>query len=119
MTNRSTPIFQAPVLQSSLLRAPTFPDADATRIARLLHIILIATVAVNLFYSISLLFTVPDPGLNLIVDGVLLGAQVASLLLMHRGRLRLASIILVSGIWVYCNFVIFVFGGSQSPAIVL
>ncbi len=119
MTNRSTPIFQAPVLQSPLLRAPTFPDADATRIARLLHIILVATVAVNLFYSISLLFTVPDPGLNLIVDGVLLVAQLASLLLMHRGRLRLASIILVSGIWVYCNFVIFVFGGSQSPAIVL
>ena len=107
------------LLQARPLGAPIFGDADKTRIARLLHIILLATIAVNLAYSASLLLTVPEPGLNLVVDGALLVAQMASLILVRRGHVRLASNILVGALWFYCNFVIFNFGGSQSPAIVL
>lgn len=102
-----------------LLRAPEFADPDKSRIARLLHIILLSTIVVNLVYSASLLVTVPDPQLNLVVDGALLVMQLSALYLMRRGRVREASLILVAAIWIYCNFVVAIFGGAQSPAIVL
>lgn len=102
-----------------LLRAPTFANEDKTRIARLLNVILWATIGVNLIYSFSLLFTIPDPELNLLVDGVLLILQLIVLILMRRGELQMASIILVSALWLYSNFVILIFGGSRSPAIIV
>lgn len=108
-----------PVKLHHILRAPEFADPDRTRIARLLHIILLSTIVVNLVYSASLLLTLPDPWLNLVVDGALLVMQVYAFFLMRRGRVRTASVILVAAIWIYCNFVVAVFGGSQSPAIVL
>jgi PAS domain S-box-containing protein len=101
------------------LAAPVFEDEDKTRIAQLLHVILLSTIAVNLLYSASLLLTIPDPALNLGVDAALLILQVSSFYLMRRGRVRLASIILVGAMWLYCNFVILVFGGTQSPGIII
>ncbi len=117
MTNPE--LLSSRALPAPYLQAPTFADPDATRVARLLHIILFSTVVVNLVYSISLFFTVPDPFLNLFVQAALLGAQVLTYSLMRRGFVRPASLIFVSALWVYCSFVIAIFGGSQSPAIVL
>lgn len=108
-----------PVTLHHILRAPEFADPDKSRIARLLHIILLSTIVVNLVYSASLLLTVPDPGVNLVVDGALLAMQAYAFYLMRRGRVRAASVILVAAIWIYCNFVVAIFGGSRSPAIVL
>lgn len=108
-----------PVRPLYILRAPEFADPDKARIARLLHIILLATIVVNLVYSASLLLTLSNPGLNLAVDGALLLLQIYAFFLMRRGQVRRASVILVAAIWVYCNFVVAIFGGSRSPAIVL
>jgi PAS domain S-box-containing protein len=102
-----------------ILRAPTFASEDKTRIARLLNVILFATIGVNLVYSFSLLFTLPEPELNLVADGVLLLLQLIALILMRRGELQMASIVLVTGLWLYSNFVILVFGGSRSPATII
>lgn len=108
-----------PVRLHHILRAPEFADPDKARIARLLHIILLSTIVVNLVYSASLLLTLSNPGLNLVVDGALLLLQVCAFFLMRRGQVRRASVILVAAIWIYCNFVVAIFGGSRSPAIVL
>lgn len=102
-----------------ILAAPTFQDDDKTRIAQLLNIILLSTIVVNVVYSLSLLFTTPDPALNLGVDAALLLLQLLSLYLMHQGEVRPASMVLVSAMWLYANFVIVVFGGSRSPGIVI
>jgi PAS domain S-box-containing protein len=102
-----------------ILAGPVFADEDKTRLASLLNIILLATLAVNLAYSVTLLITIPDPILNLIVNGILFLLELASLFFLIRGRIQLASAILVAAMWLYSNFVIFVFGGSQSPAIIV
>ena len=118
-TDQDVPVTETPSNVVGILYPPRFSDPDKSRIARLLHIILFATIVVNLLYSASLLLTVPDPALNLMVDAALLLAQLTALTLLRRGNVRLASIIVVGAIWIYCSFVIFIFGGSQSPAIVL
>jgi PAS domain S-box-containing protein len=102
-----------------LLAAPVFADEDKTRVASLLNIILYATLLINLLYSASLLFTIPEPAPNLVVNAVLFLLQLCTLLFMRRGQVHVASFILVGAIWLYGNFVILFFGGSQSPAVII
>jgi PAS domain S-box-containing protein len=102
-----------------LLTAPVFADEDKTRVASILNITLYTTLIVNLLYSASLLFTIPEPALNLVVNAVLFLLQLCTLLFMRRGQVRAASFILVGAIWLYGNFVILFFGGSQSPAVII
>ncbi|MFO7537922.1 MAG: response regulator [Chloroflexota bacterium] len=102
-----------------LLAAPIFADEDKTRLASLLNITLYATLIINLLYSASLLFTVPEPALNLVANAILFLLQLCALLFMRRGQVHAASFILVGTIWLYGNFVILFFGGSQSPAVII
>jgi two-component system, cell cycle sensor histidine kinase and response regulator CckA len=54
-----------------------------------------------------------------VVNAVLFLLQLCTLLFMRRGQVRAASFILVGAIWLYGNFVILFFGGSQSPAVII
>ncbi len=101
----------------NLMAIPPLENEDDARIARILRVILYATLVLIVPYTLSLLW-VPDSLSGVIVNLLLFVLEVSSLVLMRRGAIRLASIILTGSFWVYFSFVLFYFGGSQSPAIV-
>lgn len=100
-----------------LMAIPPLENEDDARIARILRVILYATLVLIVPYTLSLLL-VPDSLSGVIVNLLLFALEIISLMLMRRGAIRLSSIVLTGSFWMYFSFVLFYFGGSQSPAIV-
>lgn len=101
----------------NLMAIPPLENEDDARIARILRVILYATLILIVPYTLSLLL-VPNSLSGVIVNLLLFILEVSALILMRRGAIRLSSIVLIGSFWVYFSFVLFYFGGSQSPAIV-
>ncbi|MFZ0545488.1 MAG: response regulator [Candidatus Promineifilaceae bacterium] len=106
-------------LVKKILVSPTFEEEDKTRIAKLLHLILVSTLGVNGLFSVVLLLVVPESIFNLSINAFLFIVQLASFFLLYRGSVRRASLILVLAMWVYCSFGIFILGGARSPGIIV
>jgi PAS domain S-box-containing protein len=98
-----------------LLAAPVFEDEDKTRVASLLNVILLALVPLAMMYGIasSFMFLDPVPVLGFVSVATLLGLGVRSL--MRRGRVKLASVLLSSVLWVIITLGVFVSDGVRSP----
>ncbi|MEM7115056.1 MAG: response regulator [Chloroflexota bacterium] len=101
-----------------VLQLPPSLDEDETRIARLLRVILVATLILNPLYSIGLLLLDTASNLALWLNTLIFIVEIASFIQMKRGFVRSASILLTVSWWLYFSFVNLTFGGSQSPAIV-
>jgi methyl-accepting chemotaxis protein len=100
-----------------LLAAPVFEDdEDKTRVAGLLNVTLLATLAMTAMMGIALLPTTPDPVSGLVVVGILILAELGLLFLMRSGRVRLASVLLSSALCVFFILVTFGSGGVFSPS---
>jgi PAS domain S-box-containing protein len=99
------------------LAPPVFEDEDKTRVAGLLNIILLATIAINVVYSPILVVILPNPTPSLVVDNILLLLEIGLLVLMRRGYVQAASILLSFIVWVYITFVLYFFGGVRSPVL--
>ncbi len=95
-----------------VLSPPLFPDAEEkTRLARGLHTVLIANSIIGLVYAVFTILT-SDRKLGGFITLVTVCAVMLPLLvLLQRGRIRLASIIFVSYFWVIVSGVLFVSGG--------
>lgn len=82
------------------LTPPIFKDEEQTRIAGLLHVILISCIGIGLFYFVSqfLLNSTSSEGIGVIAAAWLF--LVAVWIAIRRGHLRFSSLILSIGLWV-------------------
>ncbi len=103
----------------AFLTAPVFEDPDKTRVARLLHVVLltllVAAIAMDIFAltSIDLPMTPEDAFIPVMV--IVVGVVIAGgLVLAHRGYLQIPSVVLLLLLWGITTFWIFRFGTSIS-----
>ncbi len=80
------------------LSPPELPDAERTRVARLVHTVLLITFAATLLACMTIpLFANPLPAIAGIAS--LLLVELVAYLLLHSERERAAALVLVSGMW--------------------
>jgi GAF domain-containing protein len=102
-----------------LLAPPIFEgDQDKTRVASLLNVVLWAMMAITAFSAIALLFLATELQIGVAVVFVMLVLNVGSLLLMHRGQVRFASMIALSQQWLMYMGFVFVAGGVDTAFVV-
>ncbi|HXV44611.1 MAG TPA: PAS-domain containing protein, partial [Anaerolineae bacterium] len=99
------------------LAPPVFDDEEKTRVAGLLNIILLATIAANIAYNPILVVFLANPAPILVIDGVFLLLEIGLLVLMRRGYIQVTSILLLFLVWIHVTFVLYSFGGMRSPAL--
>ncbi len=98
-----------------LLVPPVFEgDEDKTRVARLLNILLLSILAILVPITIIAPITLPQPLLGLAIPGSMTLLTCIALWLMHRGRVQLASAILLSMEWLVYLSLMVVTGGKGS-----
>lgn len=101
------------------LGRPVFEDEDQTRIAGFLYTIILTLGAGAVFYIlIALTFSI-----SIRAALLLMGASAVILLIMlfiltRRGQLRLASTLLIAGLWIIQTVVVYINGGVSSPTFV-
>lgn len=98
------------------LSGPVFEDEDKTRIASLLHAILLAILAAAVISGIALLFVYPKPGPVLLTTSIIVLLGLGVLSLARRGHVQLASALLSSGLWVIVTLAAWFSGGVRTPA---
>ncbi|MBW8011105.1 MAG: PAS domain S-box protein [Chloroflexi bacterium] len=92
-----------------------FEDGEKTRVARLLNILLLATIpSLALFIIISVLFS-PTMAQQWPIIGFLFLLAVGVYGLMRKGRVKLASFSFATGLWAALTFAAITSGGVQSP----
>jgi GAF domain-containing protein len=81
-----------------LLSPPIFPDAERMHVARLLHTVLFITISATLLAYLTMpLFKNPWPAFVGISS--VLATDLLAFALLHSGRVRVAALILVTGLW--------------------
>ncbi len=98
------------------LTPPIFEDKDKTRTAGLLHTILLIILAALAIIFIIEPFFVTNPIPIWVIETGQTVPVVSSIILMRRGYVRLASILLALTIWVGVTIANFVLGGLNSAA---
>lgn len=96
--------------------APPFFEGndDKTRVARLLNMLLLASLAVVLVTSLLALLVYARPEMALISIGFVFVLVLFSFILMRLGRVRLASTLTVSGLWISFTILMLFSGGVSS-----
>ena len=98
-----------------LISAPAFEgDEDKTRIARLLNVILWATLGVALV-ALSCLPLVENPSNGILAIGLMILLTLGGLLLMRSGHVRFAGGLYSLLIWAFDTGLIYISGGLGSP----
>jgi GAF domain-containing protein len=98
-----------------ILAAPTFEgDEDKTRVAGLLEILLLTTMTAALATVVVAPFVFAHPEVALRVAGLILLMAVISLILMRRGHVRLASGLILFGLWISFSTFMVLSGGVNS-----
>lgn len=102
-------------IRASMSR-PIFEDEDQTRIAGFLYSIILTLGAGAMLYVLiaQTLFISITPSLRLIVTSAVIFLM-ALYILTRRGHLRLASILLVAGLWLIQTSAVYIDGGVSSP----
>jgi PAS domain S-box-containing protein len=96
------------------LTAPVFADEEKTRIASLLHVILLAIFSLALLYGIVSLVVVVDPLPALAVVSLVCLFGLGIVALMRYGYVQLTSLIFSIGLWVIIAASMLLFGGMNS-----
>ncbi|MBN2085804.1 MAG: GAF domain-containing protein [Anaerolineales bacterium] len=95
---------------------PLFPeDEEKSRQARLLHALLVGSILLLLtgvFLAVPLVFS--EKILNAVLLYALLAAACISYRMMRSGRVRLAVVLYISGLWVVLTLFVFLSGGMLS-----
>lgn len=97
----------------SLFAPPVFADEDKSRIARLLNIISFAFLAMAVLGSIAILVQVYDP-ISLIIGLALILLTVMVQILMRRGLIQAAGLLMCSGLWLLITGINWGFGGVSA-----
>ena len=94
---------------------PVFQDdEDKTRTAQVLNVVLLSLMGVMLLAGIATLFVFAEKLGSLLVIIVLVSVLLAARVLMARGRVRWASALLVTGLWVGVTILVSLAGGMTS-----
>jgi GAF domain-containing protein len=98
-----------------MLAAPSFEgDEDKTRTAGLLEMLLLVTMTVALAAVIIAPFVFAHPEVALRVAGLILLMAAISLILMRRGHVKLASSLILFGLWISFSTFTVLSGGVLS-----
>lgn len=96
-----------------LLTSPVFPgDPDKTRLARLLNVILITVMTLLILFSIPAFLQTPQLG-RLLIELLLAGWSLIMLILMRRGRVRLAAFLMSLTLWIVVSYGTYESGGFR------
>ena len=99
-----------------LLTPPVFPDEEQTRIARLLHWLLLAGAIALIFDAAILAIFAPETLPTFWINGLLLAVILLSYWVMRRGLVRTASLVLCLSAWITITYYLAISGGVTSPA---
>jgi GAF domain-containing protein len=100
---------------TQILAAPIFENDDGkTRVARLLNVLLLTSGFGSLVIGLAALFlpTRPEPTIRMAALVFVLAC--VSWILMHRGYVRLASVLILSGFWIFTTIFMFLSDGMNS-----
>jgi GAF domain-containing protein len=97
--------------------APIFEgDDEKTRVASSLNAILLVSLALSVVFGLTALIASPNPAFSLALTSALIPPQLIALLLMHRSRVRLASLIFSAVLWAGVTYSGFRAGGVRSAS---
>ncbi len=101
-----------------LLAAPVFEgDDDKTRVASLLNILLLATLATSLVVGMVAPLPFVQPMIAVGVAGLIFLLGLVSLVLMRLGVVRGSSVLFLTGLWIIFSTLTLLSGGVNSPFI--
>lgn len=98
------------------LTPPVFPDEEQTRLANLLHWILLALLVVNVFDMAILLIFAPETLPTFWINGVFLAFTLISFWMMRSGKVRGGGFVVCMTFWALLVGYLAVSGGVTSPA---
>lgn len=94
-----------------LLSPPVFPgDPEKTRLARLLNVILITVMTLLILFSIPAFLLTPQLG-RILIELTIAGWSLIMLVLMRRGRVRLAAFLMSLTLWIVVSYGTYESGG--------
>lgn len=96
----------------SLITPPVFDDAEKTRLARLLHVILLTVMTLLIVFSIPAFVLTPQLG-RLLIELTLAGWSIFMLLLLRRGYVRQAAFLMSLTLWVVVSYGTYQSGGFR------
>ncbi|MBN1485079.1 MAG: methyl-accepting chemotaxis protein, partial [Chloroflexia bacterium] len=108
----------APPVWRKFLGAPAFEDEEKSRIARLLHIIVLLLLGLSLPYALSMLFTSqegPAVGSTLLIVGAVDLLELVVYGFNRCGRVRLAAWLQTLFLWGVISAALWTSGGLYSP----
>ncbi len=94
----------------NLLTPPVFEDAEKTRLARLLHVILITVMSLLIVFSIPAFVLTPQLS-RLLIELTLAGWSIFMLFLMRRGYVRAAGFLMSLTLWIVVSYGTYESGG--------
>ncbi|MBL9101492.1 MAG: PAS domain S-box protein [Myxococcales bacterium] len=98
-----------------LLAAPTFAEEEDTRIAGILHTILVMAAAIAAVAWLLQLLMQDEHRPIVLVYPALVATSVALLAVVRRGRLQLAGTVFLLSLWAAINLGALAYGGIRSP----
>ena len=99
------------------LSSPIFPDEEQTRVAGLLNLLLLLTVALLLLDAALLLVFAPETIPTFWINGLAVVGCWILLWIMRRRHVRLASVLMCLALWPLTAYYLAVSGGLHSPTI--
>lgn len=102
----------------SLMSPPVFADEERTRIARLLHVVLLAAMAASLFFLLPFMILVPEnAGRYFLLAAGIVATGVILFVVMRRGFPNLAGGALVLALWGMITAAAATGGGARTPTV--
>ncbi len=98
------------------LAPPVFEDEEQTRTAGLLNTILLTVLVLSIGFMILAPVTSPNPLFSWAFTGALVLTQLGALRLMRRGRVRLASLMFSTMLWLLVTASAVLAGGVRSSS---
>lgn len=101
----------------SYLAAPHFDNEEENRQANLVNIITLAQSVAALFGIFASLLIGLDNLKITVASGIFLIVAITSQLLLRLGKIRLSSVLLVSGSWIVTTLAVYSLGGISHPIV--
>ena len=99
-----------------LLAAPTFADEEETRVAAILHTMLLGCAGISLVALVIQLVALEQTQAALLIYPAALACSLGLLTLVRRGLLQLAGSIFLLFLWAAITFGALTYGGIRSPS---
>ncbi len=96
----------------NLITPPVFEDAEKTRLARLLHVILLTVMALLIVFSIPAFLQTPQIE-RLLIELTLAGWSIFMLILLRRGYVSQAAFLMSLTLWVVVSYGTYQSGGFR------